>query len=344
VIVLDAGQGDATLVVFPDGSLMLVDCGCKKNATIVTPEIWAVLGPYLTANQLSLRALVLTHPDGDHYNLVEELIVKHNVKVGTLLYGGRESDYGGLIARIDAQKRRGIDAGTQDMQQGYYNPNPDTDLSNLIAQGNPYNVEVRILAANAGSSMIKKEANPNSVVLVLTYHDINIFLMGDSTIETELFILGWSAQTSTLNQLLTGRKTMLKAGHHGSNTSSGSGWIKTIMPEVVFISSDTRTFGGGVSLPRLEVVQNILSWGRIVDFGAGFSHYYVQYNAFSQRHEQKETTRAIYTTLNLLRFTDAFNFKADGTSWCYTVGLSTQERTVHVTPFCGWEKVKLPSD
>jgi hypothetical protein len=36
VIFMDSGQGDATLLVYPDGSLVLIDCGCIKNTAKVT--------------------------------------------------------------------------------------------------------------------------------------------------------------------------------------------------------------------------------------------------------------------------------------------------------------------
>lgn len=39
VIFVDAGQGDATLLEYPDGSLDLVDCGSKKNWSVAHDQI-----------------------------------------------------------------------------------------------------------------------------------------------------------------------------------------------------------------------------------------------------------------------------------------------------------------
>ena len=39
-----------------------------------------------------------THPDGDHYNRVKQLIIDKNVKVGELFHGGVAGDYGVDVA------------------------------------------------------------------------------------------------------------------------------------------------------------------------------------------------------------------------------------------------------
>src|SRR5215217_4372225 len=64
VIFMDAGQGDCTLIVYPDNSLTLVDCGSTKSGKEAFAEIQKVLNRYLEKNY----NLVLTHPDQDHYN------------------------------------------------------------------------------------------------------------------------------------------------------------------------------------------------------------------------------------------------------------------------------------
>jgi hypothetical protein len=47
VIFMDAGQGDATLLIYPDGSLVLVDCGCIMNNGVVTKGIKTLLEEHL---------------------------------------------------------------------------------------------------------------------------------------------------------------------------------------------------------------------------------------------------------------------------------------------------------
>ena len=63
-------------------------------------------------------------------------------------------------------------------------------------------VEGRILSANAGHPSVKQDANPNSIVVLLTYFNYNIFLMGDATTLTESFILAWDKMNGKLTRLL----------------------------------------------------------------------------------------------------------------------------------------------
>jgi hypothetical protein len=53
---LDAGQGDCTLVKYPDDTLLLVDCGCIKNGVKVSKKIREVLTREINASATSDRS------------------------------------------------------------------------------------------------------------------------------------------------------------------------------------------------------------------------------------------------------------------------------------------------
>jgi beta-lactamase superfamily II metal-dependent hydrolase len=330
LIFMDAGQGDSTLIVYPDNSITLVDCGCKKNKNIVSVEIGTVLARFLASAGNKLKALVLTHPDGDHYNLVDPLIVQKGVTVGTVYYGGLASDYSGLTTWLNNHPN------AVKFNQGHGSVDVVPGLSHDGTTTKTPNVEVRILAANAADPKVKSDANPNSIVLLVTYLDLNFFLMGDSTNLTEIFIemrLGTHIAT-----LMTNRRSVLKVGHHGSNTSSTEAWLKRVQPQVAFISSDTKTFHG-VSIPRSGVTKRILDVNKLHDFGNTFEHKYVQYNDATDRHEQVSTTLALYTTLHLLAFTPPtqdIEFTAYGTSWYYQVD---DKGIDGLRPACDWPNI-----
>ena len=93
VIFMDAGQGDATLLEYPDGSLVLVDCGSKKNWSVAHDQIAMIFQRLIYDNGNRLKALVLTHPDGDHYNLIDALIRQQQVDVDAIFIGGEIEDY-----------------------------------------------------------------------------------------------------------------------------------------------------------------------------------------------------------------------------------------------------------
>jgi beta-lactamase superfamily II metal-dependent hydrolase len=324
LIIMDAGQGDATLIVYPDGSLTLIDCGCKKNKDVVKPQIGNILTHFLGKTNNRLKALVLTHPDGDHYNLVNDLVIQNNVTVDTIYYGGIASDYAGISSWLNKHNNAVYFA------QGH----SSTDVvKGLSYADNKANVDVRILAANAANPKIKTDANPNSIVLLVTYRKINIFLMGDSTSLTEIFLemrLG-----TQIAELVNGCRSVLKAGHHGSDSSTTDAWLKRVQPQIAFISSDTKTFNGS-SIPRANVIDRIRTQ-KLYDYGNNFEHKYVQYNPQTDRHEQVSTTLAIFTTLHWLEFApNNTEFVAYGTSWYYDVD---DEAATAIWPACGWKGI-----
>lgn len=335
---MDAGQGDATLLVFPDKSLVLVDCGCLMNRGAVRGEIAAVLDFYLAdAPGMELRALVLTHPDSDHYNLIQQLIIDRKVPVGMIFVGGDVDDYADIKRWIKTQR-------WQPFGRFHVTDTVQKELS--FHGGAPAStVTVRVLAANAGATMSKAHANENSIVLLVTYLDVNIFLMGDSTESTEKLILETldtpaGIAPSRLQMLLDKKRTVLKVGHHGSDTSSSNDWLKRIRPELAFISSDTKSFNGR-SLPRKEIIDRLMALGTIHDFGHVYDHTIVQYNGDTDRHESVVTSYGMFTSLHLLvwREDDPNQFDPFGTSWHYDIdnGGGTA-----ITPACEWENINEP--
>jgi beta-lactamase superfamily II metal-dependent hydrolase len=307
IIFMDAGQGDATLITMGDGSRILVDCGSKKNKAIVSDQIAQVLEREVPDRHL--HALILTHPDGDHYNLVNKLIIQPDYTVDRVGYGCRPEHYTGIARWIRGQAPVVIGANTHDI-------NPRPELSGTDGHGAP--IEVYIISANVGDLDDIDQRNLNSVVLFIRYLEYNIFLMGDSTEFSEDWIgMSDDANGAWLSNYLRDGRTLLKVGHHGSDTSTSQKWVDAITPQVAFISSDTKTFGkNGPSLPRSTIVNRLLAGG-ILDFGV--EHNYVQYNDDTKVQEEIATTHGIYTTLNQLKFTTPTEFTTSGVSYYYTI-------------------------
>ena len=86
---MDAGQGDCTLIVYPDRSLTLVDRGSTKSGDQAYQQIAIVLNNYLPKNANKIDTVVLTHPDEDHYNQLRKLFGGSNIPtVDYVYYGG----------------------------------------------------------------------------------------------------------------------------------------------------------------------------------------------------------------------------------------------------------------
>lgn len=309
VIFMDAGQGDATLVVFPDNSLVLVDCGCKKNAGIVSGEISQVLNHFLPlAPGKKIKTLVLTHPDGDHYNLVQDLVLTPKTQVDHVIYSCHANMYTGLATMLPKPSLWDVH------KKPYASASPDPALS---YNDGTYAISGYVLAANVGCDSVasKTDKNQSSIVLLFQYKDVNVILTGDSTVATEKAILA----EPSLKALIAGKRNVLKVGHHGSQTSTCAEWITAVSPELAIVSSDTKVFGSS-SIPRKEVMDSLLNHNSIVDLPAYPPHTYVQYNATSLRHEAISTTKALFTTLYDLKFApNNIDFEAHGTSWHYSI-------------------------
>ena len=73
------------------------------------------------------------------------------------------------------------------------------------------------------------QTNDGSVVAKLTYGDTSIMLTGDATKMTERIVLS----ENTPQQL---DSTILKVGHHGSNTSTSPEFLQAVAPTLALIS------------------------------------------------------------------------------------------------------------
>ncbi|MBR5485730.1 MAG: MBL fold metallo-hydrolase, partial [Oscillospiraceae bacterium] len=84
---------------------------------------------------------------------------------------------------------------------------------------------VKILGVNGGS-----DTNDTSIVLMITYGETKFLFTGDAEREAEQSILRTGADLSA---------TVLKVGHHGSDTSTTYPFLREIMPTYAVISVGT---------------------------------------------------------------------------------------------------------
>src|SRR5580693_2819767 len=187
VVFMDAGQGDCTLIVYPDGSLTLVDCGSTQSGTEAFGEITKVIDRKFQSKQDF--ALVLTHPDEDHYKLLRQIGVDPYLDGGGPCY----IYYGGHISLYQNQRENNytykllnhFNEHHLTFRPPKFDILPDTLLSRA-------GVNVTILAANCTGDPKSENAakkNSNSIVLLVEYQGAKIFLMGDAFIQTENFII-----------------------------------------------------------------------------------------------------------------------------------------------------------
>lgn len=241
---LDVGEGDGTIIEFPNEEVMLVDFGSLKNRRIATSDAIAYIVKYFPQlkKDKHIEYLVITHGDQDHYNYIKKLFDELDIEtIGTFLYAGTSVDYN-TFGRTYLHTLIGMAMEVPRLPNQYHS---DTKK--------PYwkigDVDVWILSANYPSKDAT-DSNPKSVVMKFRYKSINMILCGDATAATEASILQhYSGNLPFLSA------DLLKAGHHGSDTSSTAEWIKATRPELVYISADMHE---GYGLPKCHIVQRII--------------------------------------------------------------------------------------
>ncbi len=218
--VLDIGQGDALWIESPTGTQVLVDGG-PNNALM--KEIPNVIPWY----DRHIDMLVVTNPDKDHFEGFISLLKKYSVDV--VLEPGTKNNTGTYntfekevadrkIPKILAHSGQVIDLGGGAYLQVLF---PDRDVSGL-------------------------SSNDGSIVMRLVYGDTSVMLQGDSTAKIEDYLMALG--TTTL------KSTILKAGHHGSRTSSVKEYVSVISPQLTVASSGINNDYGH---PHKETVKTM---------------------------------------------------------------------------------------
>jgi competence protein ComEC len=206
------GQGDAALVTLPAGGVILVDGGGAVHAGERDPGRH-VLVPLLAQRGVRrLQRLVVTHPHPDHLHGL--VAVAARWPVGELYWNGRGADIPAMQALQAAVRARGGAV-----------LGPDAIPSRGVWEGVQY--EAWMLAADDAS------LNDSSLVLRLQYGQRSILLTGDIEARAEAAL---AARLPPAD--------LLKAPHHGSQTSSTEALLRAVAPRAVIIScGDHNRFG-----------------------------------------------------------------------------------------------------
>lgn len=225
---LDVGQGDSALVQTPEGGAYLIDGGgypvYGNQADYARQAISEkVLLPALYAYGVTgLDGVFITHHHEDHAQGIEELLgvlpVEH-------IYVSTKYNDASLLGQDKipvSQLSRGAILTTRD------------------------GVGIQVLWPDGTiEALEEEEQNDASLVLRLTYGARSILLMGDAG-------LGVEAQLGAVDS------DIIKIGHHGSDTASGTGFLEEVSPAAAVVSVGRyNTFGH----PTEAVLSNIETVG-----------------------------------------------------------------------------------
>ncbi len=206
---LDVGQGDAAFLEFPGGRTMLIDGGPKTFSYDAGERVVLPFLEYKGIDHIDM--IVVSHPHSDHLGGIPAVL--RGVTVGEVIEGGpgaESSLYREYRTLVDSLRvpRRVLATGDRlggGLPAGVYVLWPDT-LSGVRLSG----------------------LNEQSVVLDIRYGETAALFTGDAEDGAESEIV------ARYGDFL--RAGLLKAGHHGSITSSTPEFIAGVGPEITVIS------------------------------------------------------------------------------------------------------------
>lgn len=221
--VLDVGQGDSIFITGPGGEQILVDGG---------PDLSALggLGSNMSYLDRTLDLLILTHPDSDHVFALPEVLRRYRVQA--VMFTGIEhtnAPYRDMLALLREERIPVIIA----------DPAKDIDFGNGLRLDVLWPPPVYL-----GKS--RDDTNNTSVTVKVIYGEDSLLLTGDMEEKQEREML---AANIDLNA------DILKVAHHGSKTSTSTGFLLAVSPDLAVISAGRNNRYGhphAVVLRRLE--------------------------------------------------------------------------------------------
>lgn len=230
LVVLDSGHGDALFFQTPSGKHYLIDTGTWSPG-------WSsgkgVLLPFLKAEGVErIHGLFLTHPHADHIGGAAEIL--STFQVDTLYRPA---------ANYDSELNRTIDSLL--LEKGIPERNPMAGQSFLLGG------EIQVFVLNPTGN---PDSNVNNVSLVMKwmYGEVSFMLTGDAEASVEQEILQ-RFQGEYYDWL---RSDVLKAGHHGSKSSSTTPFIDAVSPRFVIV---TLAFRNRYRHPHKEVSNRLMN-------------------------------------------------------------------------------------
>lgn len=211
---IDVGQADAALVLC-DGEALLIDGGNAEDSNLM----YTYLKKQGTTH---LDYVIGTHAHEDHIGGL----------AGALNYATAEKVYC-PVTDYDTKAFQNFKKAAQKHGCELTVPQVGEDFS--LGSAN-----CEILAVNT-----EKDTNNTSIVLRITYGEVSFLFTGDAEREVEQALLAADAPL---------RSTVLKVGHHGSETSTSYAFLREVAPTYAVISVGK---GNSYGHPTQEVLSRL---------------------------------------------------------------------------------------
>lgn len=233
ITALDVGQGDG-FILRNQGLVMSVDGGSTSDQRLGEN----VLVPYLESQAIERIDLALiTHCDADHYSGILYLLEEETkISIGELLLPRVAVQ----DARYDALRDA---AAARDVRIRYFGQGDSITLG-----------EVEILGYYPAGTAKLEAANDHSIGMLLHAPDFQMLFTGDmdETCEQQMLAALWEANAGYP------KIDVLKAGHHGSHTSSSEALLAALRPDYAILSYGV---GNDYGHPHAETRERLERYG-----------------------------------------------------------------------------------
>ena len=233
ITALDVGQGDG-FILRNQGLVMSVDGGSTSDQRLGKN----VLVPYLESQGIGhIDLALITHCDADHYSGIQYLLEEEpKISIGELLLPRVAVQ----DARYDALRDA---AAARDVQIRYFGQ------GDSIALG-----EVEILGYYPAGTAKLEAANDHSIGMLLHAPDFQMLFTGDmdEACEQQMLAALWEANAGYP------KIDVLKAGHHGSHTSSSEALLAALRPDYAILSYGV---GNDYGHPHAETRERLERYG-----------------------------------------------------------------------------------
>ena len=199
VHIIDVGQGDSIFIQTLEDKRILIDAGDEEAEHTVYS--------YLKRRGVKkIDVLIATHPDTDHIGSMDYIIDKF--KISHFYMPDAKTDSEAFYNLLDSCRDKNLKI-------------------EYLTKGDVLKIDSSTTMEILSPSTITDKNNLNSIVSLLNYKGYEFLFTGDAEKENESEILS-SCNLPDIE--------FLKAGHHGSSSSSTNEFIEKLKPEAVAIS------------------------------------------------------------------------------------------------------------
>ena len=254
---LAVGQGDCTVIEFPDDKIMVIDAGISKSADIIINYINDMV---LDEGETKIDYFLITHSDADHIGSAVDLLNAFDIEYifRPNIYTEKEKEDNPELTDVMVSK-------TVMWKNTVEAINAETDAEKIIFNYDYVISGQEILSNDSTDNALDYEVkfyypwtikcadnvNDFSPIFIVSYKGADFMFTGDSSSEVEEEFMARYATEIAKGEFDV---EVLKLGHHGSKHSTSAEFLDAVTPEEAIVSCGE---GNSYGHPHNEVIDRL---------------------------------------------------------------------------------------